>query len=55
VTALDDVRVEKVDFWVDGRLEAIDRTSPYSFAWDAAAVGQGALSGRTPWLCRRTP
>ena len=42
VTALDDVRVEKVDFWVDGRLEAIDRTSPYSFAWDAAAVGQGA-------------
>ena len=41
VNAFDDVRVEKVDLWIDGRLEAIDRTSPYSFAWDSATVAPG--------------
>jgi len=40
--AFDDVHVEKVDLWVDGRLEAIDRTPPYSFVWDTAAVAAGA-------------
>ena len=42
VLAADDVRVEKVDLWVDGRLISIDRTAPYSFTWDTASAGGGA-------------
>ena len=42
VNAFDDVHVEKVDLWIDGRLEAIDRTLPYAFAWDSATVAPGA-------------
>lgn len=37
----DDVRVEKVDLWVDGALRGIDRTAPYAFSWDANGVSPG--------------
>lgn len=40
-TATDDVRVEKVDFWVDGTLKALDRTSSYSYSWDSRKVPAG--------------
>ena len=40
-TAWDDVSVEKVDLWIDGRLHAIDTTAPYAFAWDTRASGEG--------------
>jgi hypothetical protein len=39
--ASDDVRVEKVDFWVDGVLRAIDRTASYSYSWDSRTVAAG--------------
>jgi hypothetical protein len=39
--ASDDIRVEKVDLWIDGRLHAIDRTAPYAFTWDARAAAAG--------------
>jgi hypothetical protein len=42
VTATDDERVEKVDFWLDGRLVAIDRSTPYAFTWDTRTAGDGA-------------
>ena len=47
-SASDDVRVEKVDLWIDGRLHAIDTTAPYAFAWDTrtAAAGSHALELR---------
>jgi hypothetical protein len=41
-TATDDVRVEKVDFWIDGVLKAIDRTAAYSYAWDSRTVAAGS-------------
>ena len=40
--ASDDIRIEKVDLWIDGRLQAIDASAPYGFMWDTAAVGAGA-------------
>ena len=40
-TASDDVRVEKVDFWVDGVLRGIDRTASYSYSWDSRTVSAG--------------
>jgi hypothetical protein len=41
-TASDDVRVEKVDFWVDGVLKYVDRTASYSYpAWDSRTVAAG--------------
>jgi hypothetical protein len=40
--ATDDVRVEKVDFWIDGALRAIDRTASYSYSWDSRTVPAGA-------------
>lgn len=40
--ASDDVRVVKVDFWVDGVLKYVDRTSPYSYpSWNTAAAAAG--------------
>jgi hypothetical protein len=42
VSATDDVRVEKVDLWIDGRLRSIDRTAPYSFTWNTSAESVGA-------------
>jgi hypothetical protein len=38
----DDVRVEKVDFWLDNRLMAIDRTAPYAFTWDTRIWSEGS-------------
>lgn len=40
--AEDDVRVEKVDLWVDGALRSIDLTAPYQFSWDTSAETPGA-------------
>lgn len=40
-SASDDVRVEKVDLWVDGALRGIDTTAPYAFSWDARSVAAG--------------
>ncbi|MGH9350408.1 MAG: Ig-like domain-containing protein [Vicinamibacterales bacterium] len=39
--ASDDVRVEKVDFWIDGVLRSIDRTASYSYAWDSRTAPGG--------------
>jgi hypothetical protein len=44
VTADDDVRVEKVDLWIDGQLRAIDLTEPYSFTIDTTTLTSGAHS-----------
>jgi hypothetical protein len=40
--ASDDVRVEKVDFWIDGVLRKLDRTPTYDYAWDSRRVPAGA-------------
>ena len=40
-SASDDVRVEKVDFFVDGVLKAVDRTASYSYSWNSASVPAG--------------
>lgn len=40
-TADDDVRVEKVDFWIDGVLRRIDRASPYTYSWDSRTAPAG--------------
>jgi hypothetical protein len=42
VAATDDEQVEKVDFWLDGRLMAIDRSAPYAFNWDTRTSVDGA-------------
>ena len=39
--ATDDVRVEKVDLWIDGVLSAIDTQAPYEFSWDTTTVQDG--------------
>jgi hypothetical protein len=40
--ASDDVKIEKVDLWVDGQLIAIDRAAPYAFSWDTRATPDGS-------------
>jgi hypothetical protein len=40
--ATDDVRVEKVDLWVDGALAQIDTTAPYDFTWNTTSVPDGS-------------
>jgi hypothetical protein len=40
-TASDDVRVEKVDFWIDGVMRKLDRTPTYEYAWDSRRVAAG--------------
>ena len=42
VTATDDVRVEKVDLFVDGVFKALDTTSPYTFSLDTSALAPGS-------------
>jgi hypothetical protein len=44
VSATDDVRVEKLDLWIDGQLRAIDLTSPYSFTIDTTTLTDGTHS-----------
>ena len=39
--ATDDVRVEKVDLWIDGALAAIDTQAPYEFSWNTTTVADG--------------
>ena len=43
VTALasDNVGVDRVEFFVDGKFQATDDTAPYAFAWDTTAVANG--------------
>jgi glucose/arabinose dehydrogenase/PKD repeat protein len=42
VTATDDVRVEKVDLFVDGVLKALDTTAPYAFTLDTSTLTPGS-------------
>jgi hypothetical protein len=42
VNADDDVRVEKVDLWIDGQLRSIDLSAPYSFALDTRTLANGS-------------
>jgi hypothetical protein len=41
-TVTDDVKVEKVDLWIDGELRGIDLTAPYRFTWDTSADAAGS-------------
>lgn len=41
VNADDDVRVEKVDLWIDGQLRSIDLTAPYLFSLDTTTLANG--------------
>lgn len=40
-SATDDVRVEKVDFLIDGVLRKLDRTPTYSYSWNSRTVPAG--------------
>jgi regulation of enolase protein 1 (concanavalin A-like superfamily) len=40
-SASDDVRVEKVDLFIDGSLYAIDTAAPFTFAWDTSTASTG--------------
>jgi hypothetical protein len=42
VNADDDVRVEKVDLWIDGQLRSIDLSAPYSFSLDTRTLANGS-------------
>ena len=44
--ASDDTRVEKVDFFVDNVLRAVDTVAPYEFTWDTSAEAAGTHSLR---------
>jgi len=41
-TASDNVGVTRVEFLLDGALQATDTTSPYSWSWNTAAAANGA-------------
>jgi len=41
-TASDNVGVTKVEYYVNGVLQATDTTSPYSFSWNTTAVTNGS-------------
>jgi len=41
-SATDDVKIEKVDLWIDGEQRGIDLTAPYRFTWDTSADPAGA-------------
>jgi hypothetical protein len=41
-SASDDVRVEKVDLYVDGTFAGSDAQAPYAFSWNTASAGGGA-------------
>lgn len=44
VDATDDGGVDRVELWVGGSLEAIDRDAPWELDWDTRAVDNGARS-----------
>lgn len=46
VEASDDVGVERVELWVDGRLEERDYEAPWSFDWNTRAVDNGPRAVR---------
>ena len=41
-TATDDVGVTKVEFFLDGALQATDTSSPYAWSWNTLATANGA-------------
>jgi hypothetical protein len=43
-SASDDVKVEKVDLWIDGEQRGIDVTAPYRFTWDTGGDAAGVHS-----------
>lgn len=43
-TASDNVAVTKVEFYVNGVLQATDTTSPYSFSWNSATLANGSYT-----------
>ena len=44
VNASDDVGVTRVEFYLDGTLQATDNTSPYVWSWNSTQVSNGAHS-----------
>ena len=42
IAADDDVRVEKVDLWVDGQQRSTDLTEPYAFSLNTATMANGS-------------
>ncbi len=43
-SASDNVRVSKVEFYVNGSLKGSDTTTPYSFSWNSKSVANGSYS-----------
>jgi hypothetical protein len=43
-TASDNVGVAKVEFYVNGALQATDTSSPYSFSWNTTSVANGSCT-----------
>ncbi len=43
-TASDNVGVTRVEFWLDGALQATDTTSPYAWSWDTTTASNGTHS-----------
>jgi beta-lactamase superfamily II metal-dependent hydrolase len=43
-SASDNVAVAKVEFYLDGALQATDMTSPYAWSWNTSAVANGSHS-----------
>ncbi len=43
-TAVDDIRVTKVEFYIDNRLDATDTSTPYSDSWNIKKVSNGSHS-----------
>ncbi len=41
VDAADDLAVSRVELMIDGVTQAVDRSAPYSFAWDTRGVANG--------------
>jgi len=44
VSAADNVSVDAVSFYANGKLVGTDDTAPYQFSWDTAAVADGSVS-----------
>ncbi len=40
-SASDNVVVKRVDFYIDGKLLAMDTLSPYSFIWNSSTASRG--------------
>ena len=36
--------IQKVQFWVDGKLRATDSSAPYSYAWNLKSVKDGTYT-----------